>query len=122
MVVTQEAPFSGWKGMNPKLIPKFEEGQQEGIARDLLDGLLGVFALFEPPDLLGTMDDEGFATRDLDIPSCTEYLSIYCEPATGRIIVTVYCMYIMIFTKKINLGQVSNTSTLYQRVTIVQIL
>ena len=72
MVVTQEAPFSGWKGMDPKLIPKFEEGQQEGIARDLLDAEgrfnLEFFALFEPPDLLGTMDDEVFATRDLDIP------------------------------------------------------
>ena len=38
MVVTQEAPFSGWKGMDPKLIPKFEERQQEGIARDLPSG------------------------------------------------------------------------------------
>jgi hypothetical protein len=37
MIVTQSAPFSGWKGMDPELIPKFEEGQREAIARDLLE-------------------------------------------------------------------------------------
>ena len=46
MVVTQSALFRGWKGMDPELIPKFEEGEREAIARDLLEaegGLLGVF-------------------------------------------------------------------------------
>ena len=37
MVVTQSAPFRGWKGMNPELIPKFKEGEREAIARDLLE-------------------------------------------------------------------------------------
>ena len=37
MVVTQSAPFNGWKGMDPELIPKFEEGQREAIARDFLE-------------------------------------------------------------------------------------
>ena len=37
MVVTQSAPFNGWKGMDPELIPKFEKGQWEAIARDLLE-------------------------------------------------------------------------------------
>ena len=37
MVVTQSAPFNGWKGMDPGLIPKFEEGNLEAIARDLLE-------------------------------------------------------------------------------------
>ena len=37
MVMTQSAPFCGWKGMDPQLIPKFEEGEQEAVARDLLE-------------------------------------------------------------------------------------
>ena len=37
MVVTQSADFNGWKGMDPGLIPKFEEGKLEAIARDLLE-------------------------------------------------------------------------------------
>ena len=37
MVVTQSAAFNGWKGMDPGLIPKFEEGKLEAIARDLLE-------------------------------------------------------------------------------------
>ena len=37
MVVTQSAEFNGWKGMDPGLIPKFEEGKREAIARDLLE-------------------------------------------------------------------------------------
>ena len=37
MVVTQSAAFSGWKGMDPRLIPKFKEGTVEAIARDLLE-------------------------------------------------------------------------------------
>ena len=37
MVVTQSAAFRGWKGMDPELIPKFEEGEREAIARDLLE-------------------------------------------------------------------------------------
>ena len=36
MIVTQSAEFNGWKGMDPRLIPKFEEGKREAIARDLL--------------------------------------------------------------------------------------
>ena len=37
MVITQSAPFNGWKGMDPALIPKFEEGEREAIARVLLE-------------------------------------------------------------------------------------
>ena len=37
MVVTQSAPFCGWKRMDPQLIPKFEEGEREAVARDLLE-------------------------------------------------------------------------------------
>ena len=37
MVVTQSAPFNGWKGMDPALIPKFEEGEREAVARVLLE-------------------------------------------------------------------------------------
>ena len=36
MAVTQSAAFCGWKGMDPELIPKFEEGEREAVARDLL--------------------------------------------------------------------------------------
>ncbi|KAF8958812.1 hypothetical protein BDZ97DRAFT_1840808, partial [Flammula alnicola] len=37
MVMTQSAPFSGWKGMDPELIPEFEEGEREAVARELLE-------------------------------------------------------------------------------------
>ena len=37
MVVTQSTPFNGWKGMDPELIPKFEEDQREAIPRNLLE-------------------------------------------------------------------------------------
>jgi hypothetical protein len=36
MVVTQTAKFNGWKDMDPALIPQFEEGYREEIARQLL--------------------------------------------------------------------------------------
>ena len=36
MVVTQSAKFDGWKDMDPALIPQFEEGYREEIARQLL--------------------------------------------------------------------------------------
>ncbi|KAF8799092.1 hypothetical protein BYT27DRAFT_7202071 [Phlegmacium glaucopus] len=36
MVVTQSKLFRGWKGMDPELIPKFEEGEREAVARELL--------------------------------------------------------------------------------------
>ena len=36
MVVTQSAKFNGWKDMDPALIPQFEEGYREEIARHLL--------------------------------------------------------------------------------------
>ena len=36
MVVTQSAKFNGWKDMDPALIPQFEEGYREEIARKLL--------------------------------------------------------------------------------------
>ncbi|KAF8176945.1 hypothetical protein BJ912DRAFT_908905 [Pholiota molesta] len=36
IVVTQSAPFRGWKGMDPELIPKFEEGEREAYVRELL--------------------------------------------------------------------------------------
>jgi hypothetical protein len=37
MVVTQSAKFNGWKDMDPALIPNFEEGYREEIARKLLE-------------------------------------------------------------------------------------
>lgn len=37
VVVTQSAAFDGWKGLDPELIPKFEEGKREAIARELLE-------------------------------------------------------------------------------------
>ncbi|KAF8802778.1 hypothetical protein BYT27DRAFT_7111458, partial [Phlegmacium glaucopus] len=36
MIVTQSEPFLGWKGMDPELIPKFEKGEREAAARELL--------------------------------------------------------------------------------------
>ena len=36
MVVTQTVKFNGWKDMGPALIPQFEEGYREDIARQLL--------------------------------------------------------------------------------------
>ena len=36
MVVTQSKLFLGWKGMDPKLIPLFDEGEHEDAARELL--------------------------------------------------------------------------------------
>ncbi|KAF8801415.1 hypothetical protein BYT27DRAFT_7226790 [Phlegmacium glaucopus] len=30
-------PFRGWKGMDPELIPKFEEGEREAVAKELLE-------------------------------------------------------------------------------------
>lgn len=38
MLVTQSADFDGWKDMDPALIPQFEEGHSEEIARKLLVG------------------------------------------------------------------------------------
>lgn len=37
IVVTQRSRFRGWVGMDPALIPKFEEGEREAIARQLLE-------------------------------------------------------------------------------------
>jgi hypothetical protein len=37
MVVTQSARFKGWKDMDPALIPQFQEGEREAIARKLLE-------------------------------------------------------------------------------------
>ncbi|KAM6494252.1 hypothetical protein JOM56_010613 [Amanita muscaria] len=50
MVITQSARFQGYKDMDPKLIPQFEEGEREAIARKLLkaEGLLSS----QPPRLL----------------------------------------------------------------------
>ena len=45
MVVTQSSPFRGWRGMDPELIPKFEEGGREAIARELLEAE-GAFTMF----------------------------------------------------------------------------
>ncbi|TFK33359.1 hypothetical protein BDQ12DRAFT_727797 [Crucibulum laeve] len=36
MIVTQSAPFSGYVGMDPQLIPQFQEGSREEYARGLL--------------------------------------------------------------------------------------
>ena len=55
MVVTQSRAFSRWKGMDPELIPKFEEGQREAVARDLLEAQ-GRFTLsFTLIDALNTL-------------------------------------------------------------------
>ena len=37
MVITQSAWFKGYKDMDPSLIPQFEEGDKEAIARQLLE-------------------------------------------------------------------------------------
>jgi len=37
MVMTQSARFQGYKDMDPSLITQFEEGEQEAIARKLLE-------------------------------------------------------------------------------------
>ncbi|KAM6489563.1 hypothetical protein JOM56_014982 [Amanita muscaria] len=37
MVITQSAWFKGHKDMDPSLIPHFEEGEREAVARKLLD-------------------------------------------------------------------------------------
>ncbi|KAF8233103.1 hypothetical protein L208DRAFT_1268479 [Tricholoma matsutake] len=37
MVITQSAWFKGFKDMDPSLIPHFEEGEREAVARKLLD-------------------------------------------------------------------------------------
>ena len=37
MVITQSAWFKGYKDMDPSLIPQFEEGDREAVARKLLD-------------------------------------------------------------------------------------
>lgn len=36
MVLTQVAPFRGWVGMDPAIIPQFVEGEREAIGRKLL--------------------------------------------------------------------------------------
>ncbi|KAF8972095.1 hypothetical protein BDZ97DRAFT_1011331 [Flammula alnicola] len=36
MVVTQYAPFKGYKGMPSSLLPQFEEGQKDAVARRIL--------------------------------------------------------------------------------------
>jgi hypothetical protein len=46
MIVTQSAPFRGWKGMDPKLIPRFEEGEREAVARKLLEAEGGLTAVY----------------------------------------------------------------------------
>jgi len=52
MVVTQSAPFRGWKGMDPELIPRFEEGEREAVARELLEAEGGLIAVYIHLDLL----------------------------------------------------------------------
>lgn len=37
MVITQSARFQGYKDMDPSLIPQFEEGEREAMARQLLE-------------------------------------------------------------------------------------
>ena len=46
MVVTQSAPFRGWRGMDPELIPRFEEGKREAVARELLEAEGGLTAVY----------------------------------------------------------------------------
>jgi len=38
MIVTQSAKFDGYKGVDPSEIPQFDEGEQEAIAQQLLEG------------------------------------------------------------------------------------
>ncbi|KAF8965807.1 hypothetical protein BDZ97DRAFT_757671 [Flammula alnicola] len=54
MVMTQSAPFPGWKGMDPELIPKFEEGEREAVARELLKMEGGLIYVFIPLDAFNT--------------------------------------------------------------------
>jgi hypothetical protein len=37
MIITQSARFQGYKDMDPALIPRFEEGEREVTARQLLE-------------------------------------------------------------------------------------
>ena len=37
MLVTQSAPFKGYKNMDPSEIPQFEAGEKEAIAQKLLE-------------------------------------------------------------------------------------
>jgi hypothetical protein len=37
MLVTQSAPFKGYKDMNPSEIPQFEAGEKDAIAQKLLE-------------------------------------------------------------------------------------
>jgi hypothetical protein len=48
MVVTQSAPFRGWEGMDPELIPKFEEGEREAVVRELLKAEGGLTVICIP--------------------------------------------------------------------------
>lgn len=52
MIVTQSAPFRGWKGMDPVLIPRFEEGEREAVARELLEAEGGLTAVYIHLNLL----------------------------------------------------------------------
>jgi hypothetical protein len=54
MVVTQSVAFCGWKGMDPELIPKFEEGEREAVARDLLEAEGRLTQSFTLLDVLNT--------------------------------------------------------------------
>ena len=43
MVVTQRKSFNGYLGMDPSLIPQFEEGEREAHVRKLLEAEGGWF-------------------------------------------------------------------------------
>jgi hypothetical protein len=59
MVVTQSAPFRGWKGMDPELIPKFEEGEHEAVVRELLKAEGGLTVICIPSTPLYNMGFSG---------------------------------------------------------------
>ena len=75
MVITQSAWFNGYKDMDPSLIPQFEEGDREAVARKLLDEqgvCVSLFFFIIQDEALKLVSDKVFTTFDL---SCTTILS-----------------------------------------------
>jgi hypothetical protein len=48
MVMTQSKRFSGWEGMDPKLIPQFKEGELEAMCRKFLEQEGGFTCFYIP--------------------------------------------------------------------------
>jgi hypothetical protein len=64
IVVTQSAPFRGWKGMDPELIPKFEEGEREAYVRKLLKAEGGLSVICIPSTPLYNMSFAGVTQHE----------------------------------------------------------